>query len=61
VHLNQKQDSKRGIAKLYAHQFDEINNSGDLENFYLILSAKSIEEFDKLIVEHEFPDYQFNY
>lgn len=54
VHLNQKQDSKEGIAKFRESNinFDEqIKRISEISDEFL--SAKSIEEFDKLIVEHE--------
>ena len=54
VHLNEKQDSKEGIAK-----FRESNQ--DIEKEIKMISAisdaflkvESIEDFDRLIIEHE--------
>ncbi|SDS31126.1 Mevalonate kinase [Polaribacter sp. KT25b] len=54
VHLNQKQDSKEGIAKFRESSinFDkEIKRISEISDEFL--SAKSIVDFDKLIVEHE--------
>lgn len=54
VHLNQKQDSKEGIAK-----FRENGNNyqKDIERISIIsdefLNATSVEDLEKLIVEHE--------
>lgn len=54
VHLNQKQDSKEGIAK-----FRESGNNyqKDIERISIIsdefLNATSVEDLEKLIVEHE--------
>ncbi|TMM32264.1 GHMP kinase [Polaribacter aestuariivivens] len=54
VHLNQKQDSKEGIAKFResGNNFDkEIKRISEISEEFL--EAKSISEFNKLIVEHE--------
>jgi mevalonate kinase len=54
VHLNQKQDSKEGIAKFRESNinFDEqIKRISEISDEFL--SAKSIEGFNQLIVEHE--------
>jgi mevalonate kinase len=54
VHLNQKQDSKEGIAKFRKSgtNFDkEIKRISEISDEFL--NSKSIEEFDKLIIEHE--------
>lgn len=54
VHLNQKQDSKEGIAKFRESgtNFDkEIKRISEISDEFL--NSKSIEEFDKLIIEHE--------
>ena len=54
VHLNQKQDSKEGIAKFRESNlnFDkEIKRISEISDAFLI--TKSLEEFEKLIVEHE--------
>jgi mevalonate kinase len=54
VHLNKKQDSKEGIAK-----FRESGNDFEKEIIRIsaisdeFITAKSLEVFDKLIVEHE--------
>ncbi|WP_254712585.1 GYDIA family GHMP kinase [Polaribacter haliotis] len=54
VHLNQKQDSKEGIAKFresgddYQKEIERISAISDE-----FLEAKSILEFNKLIIEHE--------
>jgi mevalonate kinase len=54
VHLNQKQDSKEGIAKFresgdsFQKEIEEVSTIS--EGF---LKAKSIQDFDKLIFEHE--------
>ena len=54
VHLNQKQDSKDGIAKFresgenYQNEIKRISTISEA-----FLKAKNIEEFNKLIVEHE--------
>jgi hypothetical protein len=54
VYLNQKQDSKEGIAKFresgknFQKEIAEISNLSDK-----FLKAKSIEDFNKLIIEHE--------
>jgi mevalonate kinase len=54
VHLNQKQDSKEGIAKFresgtnFQKEIEEV--SAISQEF---LKAKSIQDFDKLIFEHE--------
>jgi mevalonate kinase len=58
VHLNQKQDSKEAIAKFREHlDCAKYDIQGKIERISAIsdefLSAKSVEEFDKLIVEHE--------
>ncbi|WP_299669292.1 GYDIA family GHMP kinase [uncultured Polaribacter sp.] len=54
VHLNQKQDSKEGIAKFRESGEDF---SDEIERISIIseefLKAKSILELDKLIIEHE--------
>jgi mevalonate kinase len=54
VHLNQKQDSKEGIAKF---RESNINFDKEIKRISAIsdefLSAKSIVDFNKLIVEHE--------
>ena len=54
VHLNQKQDSKKGIAKFRASGDDFSSQikkiSGISDEF---LTATSIEKFNNLIVEHE--------
>ena len=58
VHLNQKQDSKEGIAK-YREYLDSARYDikGKIKRISAIsdefLSAKSIEGFNQLIVEHE--------
>lgn len=54
VYLNQKQDSKEGIAKFResGQNFDkEIYRISEISNEFL--TAKSIEDFNELIVEHE--------
>ncbi|MDN3618645.1 GYDIA family GHMP kinase [Polaribacter undariae] len=54
VHLNQKQDSKEGIAKFRESNinFDkEIKRISEISDEFL--TTKSLEEFEKLIVEHE--------
>ena len=54
VFLNQKQDSKEGIAKFRESGADfenEIKRVSEISEEFL--SAKSIKDFDKLIVEHE--------
>ncbi|QVY64896.1 GYDIA family GHMP kinase [Polaribacter sp. Q13] len=54
VHLNQKQDSKEGIAKFRESNinFDkEIKRISEISDAFL--KIKSLEEFEKLIVEHE--------
>ncbi|MFK8058952.1 MAG: GYDIA family GHMP kinase [Polaribacter sp.] len=54
VHLNQKQDSKEGIAKFresgdnFQKEIERISEISDE-----FLKAKSIEDFNKLIIEHE--------
>ena len=54
VHLNQKQDSKEGIAKFRESNQDfekEIKMISAISDAFL--KAESIEDFDRLIVEHE--------
>ena len=54
VHLNQKQDSKEGIAKFRESgtNFDkEIKRISEMSDEFL--ASTSIENFNKLIVEHE--------
>ncbi|WP_158840651.1 GYDIA family GHMP kinase [Polaribacter sp. L3A8] len=54
VHLNQKQDSKEGIAKFRESNinFDkEIKRISEISDEFL--TTKSLEEFEDLIVEHE--------
>lgn len=54
VHLNKKQDSKEGIAKFResGHNFqNEIKRISAISDEFL--EAKSIEDFNKLIIEHE--------
>lgn len=54
VHLNQKQDSKEGIAKFRESNinFDkEIKRISEISDEFL--SAKSLEKFENLIIEHE--------
>ena len=54
IHLNQKQDSKEGIAKFRESDlnFDkEIKRISKISNAFL--NTNSLEEFEKLIVEHE--------
>ena len=54
IHLNQKQDSKEGIAKFREtdkHLSSQIKRISEITNEFL--NAPSIEDFDKLIVEHE--------
>ncbi|QTE24535.1 GYDIA family GHMP kinase [Polaribacter cellanae] len=54
VYLNQKQDSKEGIAKFResGNNFDkEIKRISEISDEFL--EVKSISEFNKLIVEHE--------
>ncbi|WP_435415457.1 GYDIA family GHMP kinase [Polaribacter aestuariivivens] len=54
VHLNQKQDSKEGIAKFResGNNFEkEIKRISEISKEFL--EAKSISAFNKLIVEHE--------
>lgn len=54
IHLNQKQDSKEGIAKFRETDKDlssQIKRISEITNEFL--NAPSIEDFDKLIVEHE--------
>lgn len=54
VYLNQKQDSKEGIAKFRESEqnFDkEIQRISEISNEFL--KAKSIESFNQLLVEHE--------
>jgi len=54
VHLNQKQDSKEGIAKFRESNinFDkEIARISEISDEFL--TVKSLEEFESLIVEHE--------
>lgn len=54
IHLNQKQDSKEGIAKFRETEKDlssQIKRISEITNEFL--NAPSIEDFDKLIVEHE--------
>ena len=54
IHLNQKQDSKEGIAKFRESDlnFDkEIKRISEISNAFL--NTNSLEEFEKLIVEHE--------
>lgn len=54
VHLNQKQDSKEGIAKFREREnnFDnEIKRISEISDDFL--KVKSIENFNQLIVEHE--------
>ena len=58
VHLNQKQDSKEAIAKFREYlDCDQSDIKEKIKRISAIsdefLSAKSIQEFDKLIVEHE--------
>ncbi|MDP5104767.1 MAG: GYDIA family GHMP kinase [Polaribacter sp.] len=54
VHLNQKQDSKEGIAKF---RESDINFDKEIKRISVIsdefISAKSIIDFEKLIIEHE--------
>lgn len=54
VYLNQKQDSKEGIAKFRETNQDfskEINRVSEISNEFL--SSSSIENFNNLIIEHE--------
>lgn len=54
VHLNQKQDSKEGIAKFRESDQDfsrEIKRISEISDAFLI--SKSIENFNNLIFEHE--------
>ncbi|MFY9243491.1 MAG: GYDIA family GHMP kinase [Polaribacter sp.] len=54
VHLNKKQDSKEGIAKFResGHNFqNEIKRISAISDEFL--KTKSIEDFNKLIIEHE--------
>ncbi|WP_165733791.1 GYDIA family GHMP kinase [Polaribacter sp. 20A6] len=54
VHLNQKQDSKEGIAKFRESNInfdEEIKRISEISDEFLI--TKSLEEFEKLIDEHE--------
>lgn len=54
IHLNQKQDSKEGIAKFRETDKDlssQIKRISEITNEFL--NASSIEDFNKLIVEHE--------
>lgn len=54
VYLNQKQDSKDGIAKFREsgnHYQQEINDISILSDAFL--QANSMDDFNKLIVEHE--------
>ena len=54
VHLNQKQDSKEGIAKFRESNinFDqEINRISEISDAFL--KVESLEEFESLIVDHE--------
>ncbi|AUC21991.1 GHMP kinase [Polaribacter sejongensis] len=54
VHLNQKQDSKEGIAKFRESNIsfdEEIKRISEISDEFL--TTKSLEEFEKLIVEHE--------
>jgi len=54
IHLNQKQDSKEGIAKFRETEKDlssQIKRISEITNEFL--NASSIEDFNKLIVEHE--------
>ena len=54
IHLNQKQDSKEGIAKFRETDKDlssQIKRISEITNEFL--NVTSIEDFDKLIVEHE--------
>jgi len=54
VHLNQKQDSKKGIAKFrqYGNNYQkEIERISFISDQFL--KATSIEDFNKLIIEHE--------
>ncbi|MGJ8760642.1 MAG: GYDIA family GHMP kinase [Polaribacter sp.] len=54
VHLNQKQDSKEGIAKFRESNinFDkEIKRISEISEEFL--TTKSLEKFEELIVEHE--------
>ncbi|QXP66669.1 GYDIA family GHMP kinase [Polaribacter sp. AHE13PA] len=54
VHLNQKQDSKEGIAKFRESNinFDkEIKRISEISEEFL--TTKSLQEFEELIVEHE--------
>ena len=54
VHLNQKQDSKKGIAKFRESDQDlqkEIERISKISEEFL--KAKSVENFDELIIEHE--------
>ena len=54
VYLNEKQDSKKGIAKFrennhdFSNQIDRISEISEA-----FLASKTIEEFNSLIVEHE--------
>lgn len=53
VHLNQKQDSKEGIAKFRENGLDftkEITRISEISDAFL--NAITIEEFNQLIVEH---------
>ncbi|MBT4414079.1 MAG: GHMP kinase [Polaribacter sp.] len=54
VHLNEKQDSKEGIAKFRESNQDiekEIKMISAISDAFL--KAESIEDFDRLIIEHE--------
>jgi mevalonate kinase len=54
VHLNQKQDSKEGIAKFRESNInfdEEIKRISEISDAFL--NADSIESFNSLIVEHE--------
>ena len=54
VHLNQKQDSKEGIAKFRESNinFDkEIKRISEISDEFLVV--KSLEKFENLIIEHE--------
>lgn len=54
VHLNQKQDSKEGIAKFResgANYQKEIQRISDISDEFL--HVKSVQDFNQLIVEHE--------
>ena len=54
VHLNKKQDSKEGIAKFREsnqHIGKEIKMISAISDAFL--NAKSVQDFDRLIIEHE--------